>query len=226
MTLIVNKEEKQQAASLVFKSVLGFIPGGHVVDGLVEFRSNVHKDRLNKFSEFLKEGFEEVTNKSFDPEHLKTEQFIDAFEIIIKRVASTSSSQKLKRFRNILLREMFETNNTERFLRNVNFIDSISEAQLLILIIFQKYNSKLTEFDIAKRLDKSNRTRNPLDNIQIDEFEFISRSELKFFINDLKNKGLLDWELETAAGSPNESFKINSIGSDFLWFIKEQGKET
>ncbi len=226
MTLLISKEDKEQAGSLVFKSVLGFLPGGHIIDELSEFRTNVHKERLNKFCEFLKEGFEEITEKSLDPENLKTEHFIDVFEIVIKRVISTSSNEKLKRLRNVLLKEMFEMNGSEIFLRNVNFIDSISETQVLILRCISRFNTKLSEIDIAKQLDKSDRTRNTLENIQIGDFLFISRSELKFFINDLKNKGLLDWELQSASGSPNEFFKINSIGSDFLWFIREQGKDT
>lgn len=237
MNPLINKEQKETAASLIFKSILGFIPGGHVLDGLADFRSKVQQERLNKFSEFLRNGFEDVTGKIFEPESLKSIQFIDVFETIMKKVASTSSEQKLKRYRNVLLRVMYEKTESEMFFKYLGLIDEISETQILILSALST-NQQLNESEIMRYLSNPEKWQDYLLNLlEKNEFSLftgqtISTSEVTFFIHELKNKGIIYVVPEprqqiqhgTVPTSPKEIYKLSPIGKEFLNFIQEYGK--
>ena len=237
MNHLITKEHKENALSLVYKSILGFIPGGHVVDGLADFRSSVQQERLNKFSEYLRNGFEDVTGKVFEPESLKSIQFIDAFDCIIRKVAATSSEEKLKRYRNVLLKVMYEKNESEMFFKYLGLIDEISETQILILSALSA-NGQLNESDIMRYLSNPEQWHDYLLNL-LEKSEFtlyngqtISTSEVTFFIHELKSKGIISVVPEpprqvqhgTVPTQPKEIYQTSPIGKGFLNFIEEYGK--
>lgn len=240
MNIIINKEEKSQAISLLYKGILGFVPGGHILDEMLEYRANVQRDRLSKFSEFLKNGFEDCTGKSFEPENLKSENFIDAFEVIIRKVASTSSEEKLKRYRNVLLRIMFEKNESEIFFKYVNLIEEVSETQVLILSglhtneRFNEDTIKLFLINPEMYNDETNTTLPESDNIQrgfkMFNGQVILDSELDLFIHDLKSRGIINIIKNPVSKAyvnsdyVKEWYEIMPIGKGFIEFITEYGK--
>lgn len=241
MNIIINKEERSQAFNLLYKGILGFVPGNHILDEILEFRGNVQRERLSKFSEFLKNGFEDCTGKSFEPENLKSENFIDAFEVIIRKVASTSSVEKLKRYRNVLLRIMFEKNESEIFFKYVNLIEEVSETQILILSGLS-INDSFTENTIQMFLvnpemfnDKKNSSFPDIfyveGGFEMFNGQVILNSELTFFIYDLKSKGIINVTRNPLSKSFNnfregdERYELSPIGKGFIDFIAEYGKE-
>jgi hypothetical protein len=234
---LITKEHKENAVNFVFKSILGFIPGGHIVDELASFRSSVQQERLNKFSEYLRNGFEDITGKVFEPESLKSIQFIDAFESIMKKVASTSSEEKLKRYRNVLLKVMYQKTESEMFFKYLGLIDEISETQILILRALSA-NASLSESDIMRYLSNPEKWHDYLLNL-LEKNEFtlyngqtISTSEVTFFIYELKSKGIISLVPEpprqvqygATPAQPKEIYKTSPIGKEFLDFIREYGK--
>lgn len=236
MNQLITNEQKETATSLFIKSILGFIPGGHIIDELADFRANVQQDRLNKFSEYLKNGFEDITGKIFEPENLKSIQFIDAFESIMKKVVSTSSEEKLKRYRNVLLRVMYEKTESEMFFKYLGLIDEISETQILILSALS-INGQLNESDIMRYLSNPEKRHDYLLNL-LEKNEFtlftgqtISTSEVTFFIHELKSKGIISIVQEpprqiqhgTVPSEPKEIYKLSPIGKGFINFIEVYG---
>lgn len=240
MNIIINKEEKSQAISLIYKGILGFVPGGHILDEMLEFRANVQRERLSKFSEFLKNGFEDYSGKSFEPENLKSENFIDAFEVIIRKVASTSSEEKLKRYRNVLLRIMFEKNESEIFFKYVNLIDEVSETQILILSglytneYFTENTIKMFFVNPEMYNDKTNSLLPDIFEVEagfkIFNGQTMLDSELSFFIHDLKAKGIINVTHNPLSKSytnlkyGDERYELSQIGKGFIEFISEYGK--
>lgn len=233
----LTKEERQQSnVDFVVNSVLGFLPGGHIVTEIVEYRAKVQQERLNKFSDFLKKGFETCTDKSFDPETLKTEEFLDAFEAIIRKVASTSSEQKLKRYRNVLLRTMYEKNDSELFFKYLALIDEISETQILILSTLGHGGGGIEESEMMRQLSNPDDFADYAKNLlQLSLFTLangqkIKTTEIDFFIHDLESKGIIENKnrgiiKQTFTGETPvpKKFSLTEIGSDFLEFIKEYG---
>jgi hypothetical protein len=116
------------------KALIGLVPfGGNAIsEVLFEYRSRVKQNRLNRFTELLGESFEE--NADFDLESLKTEEFIDVFESVLRKVSQTRSKEKLLRFRDILLRQMrspkTEIDNADFFL---DLIGELDETAIHIL---------------------------------------------------------------------------------------------
>ncbi len=237
MDILVTKENKEQALQSVYKSIIGFIPGNHILNELLDYRANVQQNRLNKFSEFLKNSFEDVTGKSFDPEHLKSEHFIDVFETIVRKVASTGNEEKLKRYRNVLLRTMFEKNDSEIFFKYVDMIDSVSETQVLILSAMSSQKTFSNDAVIMYLNSPTKFLKEELFTPEIDEagiFMFNGQkllfSELALFLDDLERKGLMYVNKNPASRSmitglyKAVNYNISPIGKGFIEFIDEYGK--
>ncbi|MCW3084242.1 MAG: hypothetical protein JWP12_1608 [Bacteroidetes bacterium] len=228
---------------ILYNSIIGFIPGGHISVELAQYRGRIQQERLNKFSVFLKEGFEKTTGKQFDPENLKTEDFTDSFETIIRKVVQTKSEEKLKRYRNVLLRQMLERGEHEMFSKFVALIDEVSDIEILILSAIMTFSKPDNFIEIIRQLE------NPLgdtdyhaiprsvkqEDIVIPNSITFSRDELKFYILDLKSKGLVDsvYPLRQITYGPqrqntpfkDENFSLSIIGKRFVKFIDEYGKD-
>lgn len=239
MSITVNKEQKIQVVELIYKSIIGFIPGNHIINEVLEFRTKVQQSRLNKFSDYLKSGFENITGKSLDPENLKSECFIDVFETILKKVATTSNEEKIKRYRNVLLRTMYEKDNSEISFKYIDLIESLTDSQILILSGLYTHET-FTNITIQYYIGNPN-LYNSTEQMFIpeaDDTSFMTAngykflfSELEFFLIDLSSKGLITKIKHPATKSmlnvpfDNERYNITLIGKGFVEFIKDYGKE-
>jgi hypothetical protein len=214
----------------LYNIVIGFVPGKHVINEIIEYRSNIQKERLRRFSELLRQGFEETTGKSFDLENLKTEEFIDAFELVIRKVAQTKSKEKVLRYRNVLLKAIYEKDESEMFLKYFALIDEISETQMLILSTFSiGFNSGVTETNIMQNLINPEKIHDYLINrlnikdITLASGQKLNDKELKFYLFDLKSKGLIELSIEKDDESQyeREKYYLTIIGRGFLDFVRE-----
>jgi hypothetical protein len=157
----------------------------------------------------------------------------------MRKVVQTKSEEKLNRYKNVLIRKMFEKDDSEMFAKYLSLLDEVNDTQILILTSFNSMSPfKISE--IVGHLENPNGGLNHLVNIiekndiKLSDGTFLGWNELKFFLYDLKSKGIIDAfdnrELQhgsqniTYASSANETFRLSIIGEGFLEFIKEYGE--
>lgn len=117
------------------KGAIGAIPfvGTVLNEVIFESRGRIKQERVNKFIEMLQDFMGTVSEESINFQHLKSDEFSDIFESILKRIAYTRSEEKMKRFRKVLVSEMqnpSDTDFTETFL---DIISRLEEVQIKIL---------------------------------------------------------------------------------------------
>ena len=141
---------KKEILTSTAKSLFSLIPyAGTAISELVfDYNGRIKQNRLNKFVEILAEGF--TNNSEINIDNIQTENFNDLFEAVIKRVFTTKSELKLKRFKDILFKELINpTNDSEVKDIYLDLITNLSEEELYILYEhrhFDKiYNDELAE---------------------------------------------------------------------------------
>jgi hypothetical protein len=223
---MVKELSIKQSAALesLYNSVVGFLPGGHVIQELAEFRSKIQQERLNRFSDYLKEGFEKISGKVFDPENLKSEDFLDSFEIIVRKVVLTRSKEKLLRYRNILLRKMFVKQENELFDKFVSMLEQISDSQLLILsnIGVPSTFRQLVQTIFVKGNNTTLLVKFWNDGIRLELINGakITNDEFRFFLHDLRARDFIT-EQQRKDDPYETNYLVTRIGSDFLNFISD-----
>jgi hypothetical protein len=220
---------KEETARSIYNIVMGFVPGSHVMTELADVKGRIQTERVNKFAEFLKEGFESV-NESFDAENLKSEDFLDSFELIIRKVVNTKSEAKLKRYRNVLLRNMFSHDSiSEMFLKYVSLAENVNDIQVLIIDVMEK-QPRRTYLQIIRLLQEGKESTNDenaeeTQNVTLFNGQTISFDELRFLIHDLKVLGVFHTTTLSTYGGVVEYNEINQVGKGFLRFIREYGPD-
>jgi hypothetical protein len=230
-----KKNQLDQAIDSVHKMILGFIPGGHVWQEVMEYHGNIRQQRLNKFSELLAEFFTGTGGLDIDLDKLKSEEFVDAFEVIIRKVMTTSKEEKLLRLSNILIRQMFKPDDSDLFVKFVEFIDDINEVQILLLDEIYRLSYYQTEGrpPFGKILGNAK----PVINVSIgDDVYFetiladrfgISNELLRFYMLDLSSKGMImvhslpNQNIMKAHNFDPLSYKheITAVGMEFIHFV-------
>ncbi|MCF3109571.1 hypothetical protein LL912_12390 [Niabella sp. CC-SYL272] len=107
----MTEEEKKEIGVSIAKSIFAAIPyaGAVLTEITFDYRSRIKQNRLNRFTELLAEFFRD--NRDIDLELLKTEDFCDLFESVLKRVTQTKSESKYKKFRAILTSQIVQPKN-------------------------------------------------------------------------------------------------------------------
>lgn len=119
----------------VTKGAIGAIPivGTVLNEAIFESRGRIKQDRINKFIQMLQDFMETVSEESIDFNHLKSDEFSDIFDGILRRVANTRSEEKLKRFKKILVSEMQHPSNTDFTETFLDIVSRLEEVQIIIL---------------------------------------------------------------------------------------------
>ncbi|MFC0878982.1 hypothetical protein ACE01N_20475 [Saccharicrinis sp. FJH2] len=137
------KDTNKEIVISTAKSIFGVIPyGGALLDELFfEYNGRIKQNRLNHFIEILVEFFTEDANVKI--ENIKTENFNDLFESVLRRVVQTKSDLKLIRFKDILLKELENpTEQTELIDLYLDLITTLSEEELIILYHHREFDTK------------------------------------------------------------------------------------
>jgi len=173
----MKKTETKEILNSFAKSTFSLIPyaGTALTELVFEYNGRLKQNRLNKFVEILAEGF--TNNSEINLDNIKTENFNDLFEAVIKRVFTTKSELKLKRFRDILIKELINpTNESEVKDIYLDLITNLSEEELYILYEHRHFNkiydAELTEKDEIRdklNLAKENKKK---ETIVIGESKF------------------------------------------------------
>lgn len=115
-----------------------------------EYGSRIKQNRLNQFTLLLVDYFEK---KDVDVESLKTEEFVDLFDSIIRRVVRTKSEDKLKRYKNILIHQIENPSHSDDLQETfLDLIEQLSEKELVILNFHDIYGTQ--EFQINKLINQ------------------------------------------------------------------------
>jgi hypothetical protein len=158
----MKKHTKKEILTTIGKSLLGIIPyGGTALNELIfEYSDTIKQNRLNRFVEILAENF--TKESGIEVENIKTEDFHDLFESVLRRVVRTKSELKLIRFKDILIRQL--TNPSERVELNDHYLDLISnltEEEITIL-----YNHRHFTLEFEEKINDMNRHKDNLGALE------------------------------------------------------------
>lgn len=153
------KPDKKEILNSTLKSAFGAIPfaGTALNELFFEYNSSLKQKRLNRFIEILSEYF--FINQDVKIENIKTEDFNDLFESVLKRVVQTKSEAKLLRFRDIIINQLNSpSDETEIVDLYLEIISSLSEIELTIL-----YNHRVFDLKYEDLIDKMNSLKDSLN---------------------------------------------------------------
>src|SRR5258708_25200147 len=149
----MKKDVLQETTVSLVKSVFGAVPfvGGVLNEIAFDYRSRLKQNRLNKFIELLSDFF--VQNPNIDPQNLKTEEFSDLFESVVRRALQTKSVEKHKRFRDVLAQQVLhpekETDSAEIYL---DLISTLDEMAMFILSEHYSWGNRYDEIDSKRKV--------------------------------------------------------------------------
>lgn len=153
---------KKEIVASTFKTIFGVIPyGGAALDELFfEYNGRIKQNRLNRFVEILAEHFTNDSNIIL--ENIKTEDFNDLFESVLRRVVQTKSELKLLRFKDILIKELNSpSENVELIDHYLDLISNLTEEEIKILHNHRFFTSKYEE-----EIDEMNLLKNNLTSLE------------------------------------------------------------
>lgn len=156
--------DKKELFNSMAKSIFSIIPfaGTAITELVYEYNGRIRQNRLNKFVEFLSEGFS--NENELDIKNIKTEHFNDVFEAVIKRVFTTKSEVKLKRFRDIIIKELRSPHSeTELIEIYLELITTLSEEEIIILNEHRHFD-KYYNLEITQRNEISDRLNQAIEN--------------------------------------------------------------
>jgi hypothetical protein len=175
--------DKKEITVSVLKSIFGVIPyGGAALDELFfEYNGRLKQNRLNRFVEILAENF--TKNAVINIENIKTEDFNDLFESVLRRVVQTKSELKLLRFKDILIKELnCPSENVELIDHYLDLISNLTEEEIKILYNHRyftlKYEEEIDEMNLLKENLTSLEQQLNKQTIIINESKFKKINEL------------------------------------------------
>ncbi len=158
----MKKSDTKEILISSTKSLFGAVPfGGTALNELIfEYNGRIKQKRLNKFVEILAQGFTE--NSGINIENIKTEDFNDLFESVLRRVVQTKSESKLIRFKDILVKELSQPSERAEIIDHyLDLISTLTEEEITILYHHRHFD---TEFE--KEIDELNLLRDNLQSLE------------------------------------------------------------
>lgn len=155
---------KKEIINSLTKSAFSMIPfAGQALNELVfEYNGRLKQKRLNNFIEVLSDYF--VQNRDINLKNIKTDDFNDLFESILRKVIITKSEFKLKRFKKILVKELNNpSKETELISLYLDLISSLSEEELRVLYNHRHFDS-IYQNEQIRRAELYQNMNNPLIN--------------------------------------------------------------
>ncbi|MES2557210.1 MAG: hypothetical protein V4604_13725 [Bacteroidota bacterium] len=196
------------------KMVLGFMPGGHLIEGFLNFRSGLKQNRLISFFDSFKKVLDENVGRELKAEDFNNGDFIDVMDSIASKIQTTKSEYKLERFRNILLKQIIEASlETELILKFIQAVDELSTIQLLMLVAIDSGSRPTTLREVHVRLEEVGvNFLNASEESSEGEMS-INSSDFIFYIRELINKGFVDENevdrvFQTNSSPPSEWLQV------------------
>jgi len=194
---------------------------GTILNEVFESRSRVKQERLNRFVEEFERYVRSMGSCDIDQKYLKSEEFGDIFESILRRVVNTASEEKVHRFKKILLNEMehtYESDFKETFL-DIAF--RINEDQIQILKHFWNVKDGCESEDNSEQKVVDGEGAETSLKYKANLLGFDEAMYL-FYVQDLISKSLLFEEYVGVYGGakPYTNLRITPFGEEFLKFIE------
>ena len=158
----MNKIDKKEILISTVKSIFGAVPfGGTALNELFfEYNGQLKQKRLNNFIEILSDNFTEESGIKL--ENIKTEDFNDLFESVLRRVVRTKSELKLQRFKDILIKQLIRpSEHSELNDHYLELISTLTEEEITIL-----YNHRHFTLEYEDKITEMNRHKSNLDSLQ------------------------------------------------------------
>ncbi len=130
-----TKEVTSEYAFGALRGLIGAIPyaGTAINEMLFDARSRLKQNRINNFIEQLGAYIQNFSESEIDIEHIKSEEFGDFFEALLKKVATTSNKDKVNRYKELLGSQIVSPLALDFSNTFLEVIEKISENQILIL---------------------------------------------------------------------------------------------
>lgn len=124
------------------KTLFNAIPfiGSGLNEAVFECRSRVKQNRLNQFSLELEKYMRQHGLGNINLDYIKSEQFGDVFESILKKVMETGNQNKLLRFKNILIGQLKSQQENDFIETFLDITSKLNDVQIQILELYS--NSK------------------------------------------------------------------------------------
>jgi len=222
-----SKIQLEQAAISAKNVIFSNIPFfGTILDEvLFENRSRVKQERFNRFVEEFEKYLRSIRPCDIDQKHLKSEEFGDIFESILRRVMHTASGEKVHRYKMILLNEMkhtYESDFKETFL---DIVSRINEDQILILNHFREAKGSEPESNPEWGVIDGGDAEGEGAEVSLNhKRNLLGFAEAKylFYVQDLVSKSLLyDDSVGVYGGAKTYTYlKITPFGEGFLGSIE------
>jgi len=219
-----SKIQLEQATISAKNVIFSSIPvcGTILNEVLFEYRSRVKQERLNRFAEELERYLRSMRSCEVDQKYLKSEEFGDIFESILRRVVNTASEEKVHRFKKILLNEMTHTYTSDFKETFLDIVSRINEDQILILKHFWKAKDDCesegnSEQGVVDDEGAEASLKCKASLLGFDEAMYL------FYVQDLVSKSLLCDEIIALFGGetkPYTNLRITPFGEEFLKFIE------
>ncbi|KQS93665.1 hypothetical protein [Chryseobacterium sp. Leaf394] len=211
---------------------------------LFEHRGRIKQDRINNFVQNLKDYLETINENVINSEYINSEEFGDIFETILEKISRTESDEKLKRFKQILVRQIEVPERREYIESFLDIISKITDKQFEILILHDKHIEDYQKIvERSREIDNSefsnsrfadhvySHERKELDDKKEDlEKKFlgegnynIDKKEYLFLVQDLISKSLLyDAGIGGIGTRPFERVLITDYGQSFIKYVSEK----
>jgi hypothetical protein len=244
----LNKGKAEKTAlftvEVLREMVLGFIPGGHLVEGFLNFNSGLKQSRIIDFAESLKKVLEENVGRELDSTDFENEDFVYVFETVINKVQNTKSKFKRDRFRCILAKQIVSPALSHEVESYIKLLDELGDVEIIMLNLVELRKPRILKGQFPVPLAKFNREKPIVEPgaqtksfIRIGEEDVpVTDHQIDFLEQGLVNKGLLrldvDLELyndlikagkkemaQVIAKEPS-SYYLTEFGKSFLDYIK------
>jgi len=219
---------------------------GAALTEILDFRGKLKQNRLNQFTELLENYFS--NHKGVNLENFQTVEFSDLFEAVLKRVVLTSSLDKLKMLKSVLVNQVENpsqnTSESEIFL---DLISELTEIEIKILFEYREFTKTHTPLvnelnELQSKVDRLNKReigpdrsellelennishlrkkQNKAQAIYTNDYFGISNDQFLFCKQRLASKALLiDNGVGSIGGRPFGTMGITQFGIRFIDFI-------
>ncbi|MCD6066188.1 MAG: hypothetical protein K0S33_1014 [Bacteroidetes bacterium] len=120
--------------------IANILPFGNVIaEGLINYHGRIKQERLNLFVEKLREYMEQIHEDEINPEYLKSEDFLQLFESVIRKVVETRSEEKLSRYRDILVNNIKAQKSADYSETFLTLVSQLQEEQIVTLNNLNRY---------------------------------------------------------------------------------------
>ena len=129
-----NQNEIENSIVRTLFSLINVPVLGPALTEIIDFRGKLKQHRLNQFTELLENYFSNHVGVNL--ENFQTVEFSDLFESVLKRIALTSSTEKMRMFKDILINQL--ENPSQSVDESEIYLDLVSQlTEVEIRILFQ-----------------------------------------------------------------------------------------